>query len=120
MAMIRARAAAGSQAPFRLVYSVRGPGDRAVRRRAGAAAAQAGDGLEVDLRVHPRPPRRAGRPAGRLDAATLAAPGWPPDAAPAVFVCGPTGFVETVADCWSRRAMTPGAIRTERFGPSGG
>jgi ferredoxin-NADP reductase len=37
-----------------------------------------------------------------------------------VFVCGPTGFVETVADLLVDAGHQPGKIKTERFGPSGG
>ncbi|MGH8793950.1 MAG: oxidoreductase, partial [Stackebrandtia sp.] len=36
------------------------------------------------------------------------------------FVCGPTGFVETVADLLVDRGHDPANIRTERFGPTGG
>jgi ferredoxin-NADP reductase len=37
-----------------------------------------------------------------------------------VFVCGPTGFVETAADLLVGAGHDPRAIKTERFGPSGG
>lgn len=55
----------------------------------------------------------------RVDAAMLreVAPG--PQARPAVFVCGPTAFVETVADALVDLGHPPEQIRTERFGPSG-
>jgi ferredoxin-NADP reductase len=36
-----------------------------------------------------------------------------------VYVCGPTGFVEAVADGLVALAVAPAIIRTERFGPSG-
>ena len=36
------------------------------------------------------------------------------------FVCGPTGFVESVADSLVELGYEPGRIRTERFGPTGG
>jgi ferredoxin-NADP reductase len=36
------------------------------------------------------------------------------------FVCGPTGFVETVADLLVDIGHDPANIRTERFGPTGG
>jgi ferredoxin-NADP reductase len=58
-------------------------------------------------------------PVGRLDAAKLASLGWPPSAAPACFVCGPTGFVEAVANLLVDQGQAPGRIKTERFGPSG-
>ena len=43
------------------------------------------------------PPGWDGR-VGRLDAAAIAEAVWPPDRMPAIYVCGPTGFVEHVAD----------------------
>jgi ferredoxin-NADP reductase len=117
--MIRERAAAGSRAPFRLIYSVRDPGallyagELAQRERSG-------NGLEVTYVYTRAAPPGSGQPTGRLNAATLASAGWPPDESPAVFVCGPTGFVEAVADLLVRAGHGSGAIKTERFGPSGG
>jgi ferredoxin-NADP reductase len=119
MAMIRARTAAGNQAPFRLIYSVRDPGavlyggELAERERAG-------DGLAVTYVYTRSAPAGSPLPAGRINAAVLASAGWPPDRSPAVFVCGPTGFVEAAADLLVRAGHDPRAIKTERFGPSGG
>ena len=119
MAMIRERAAEGSHAPFKLIYSVRDPG---ALLYAGELARreQAGDGLEVTYVYTRTAPPGSSQPTGRLNAATLASAGWPPDESPAVFVCGPTGFVEAVADLLVRAGHGAGAIKTERFGPSGG
>ena len=36
-----------------------------------------------------------------------------------MFVCGPTTFVETVADTLVDLGHDPDLIRTERFGPTG-
>ena len=36
-----------------------------------------------------------------------------------VYVCGPTGFVESVTTKLIEQGHRPSAIRTERFGPSG-
>jgi ferredoxin-NADP reductase len=49
----------------------------------------------------------------------LTALGPDPSAAPAVFVCGPTPFVERAADLLVELGHRPQAIRAERFGPSG-
>jgi ferredoxin-NADP reductase len=119
MAMIRERAAAGSHAPFKLIYSVRDPG---ALLYAGELAQreQPGDGLEVTYVYTRTAPPGSGQPTGRLNATTLASAGWPPEESPAVFVCGPTGFVEAVADLLVRAGHGAGAIKTERFGPSGG
>ncbi|MBT2476266.1 oxidoreductase, partial [Microbacterium sp. ISL-103] len=58
------------------------------------------------------------RPAGRVDAATTAASTTPAPEHPSVFVCGPTGFVEAVADLLVAAGHPPDRIRTERFGGS--
>jgi ferredoxin-NADP reductase len=119
MAMIRERAAAGSHAPFKLIYSVRDP---AALLYAGELERreQAGDGLEVTYVYTRAAPPGSSQPTGRINATTLASAGWPPEESPAVFVCGPTGFVEAVADLLVRAGHGAGAIKTERFGPSGG
>lgn len=57
--------------------------------------------------------------AGRVDAAMLAEVGPPPDADPRIYVCGPTPFVEHVADLLVDLGHPPRAIRAERFGPTG-
>ena len=56
---------------------------------------------------------------GRVTPETLSAHGWPATFEPACFVCGPTGFVEAVADMLVDLGHAPGLIRTERFGPTG-
>jgi ferredoxin-NADP reductase len=58
--------------------------------------------------------------ARRVDADMLHAVGPPPAERPHVFVCGPTPFVEAVADLLVARGHDPLAIRAERFGPTGG
>lgn len=57
---------------------------------------------------------------GRLGVATLQRHGWPAEFAPTCFVCGPTAFVETVADILVALGHEPRRVRTERFGPTGG
>jgi ferredoxin-NADP reductase len=119
MAMIRARAATGTHAPFRLVYSVRGPADALYRDELAEREAH-DDGFQMAY-VYTRtaPPGWPGRP-GRIGAGVLAAPGWAPDRRPAVFACGPTGFVEAAANLLVGAGHDPSTIKTERFGPSGG
>ena len=56
---------------------------------------------------------------GRVDADLLAQACFPPDERPHVYVCGPTPFVETVADLLVDLGHDPERIRTERFGPTG-
>ncbi len=50
----------------------------------------------------------------------LAAVGPPPADAPRVFTCGPTAFVERVADLLVDAGHAPRRIHAERFGPTGG
>jgi ferredoxin-NADP reductase len=56
----------------------------------------------------------------RVDAAMLAEAGPGPDERPHVYVCGPTPFVEAVAEALVGLGHEPASIRTERFGPTGG
>jgi ferredoxin-NADP reductase len=115
MAMIRARAAAGSRTPFRLLYSVRSPSEiifaDELRRRA-----RDDRGLDVTyLYTRSAADGWPGRP-HRITVADLNSAGWPPDLAPACFVCGPTGFVETAADILVALGHDPRRVKTERFG----
>jgi len=119
MAMIRTRAATRSQAPFRLVYSVRGPGD-ALYAGELAERQRRGDGLHVAYVYTRATPAGWPVPPGRIGPGVLTAPGWAPDRHPVVFVCGPTGFVEAAADLLVNAGHDPHTIKTERFGPSGG
>ena len=97
MSMVRARAAAGSRVPFRLIYSVRTAEDAyyvdELRKRERDDA-----GLDVRYVYTRRAPDGYPDPPGRLGVATVNTYGWPSDFASACFVCGPTGFVETFAD----------------------
>jgi ferredoxin-NADP reductase len=119
MAMVRTRSAAGSRAPFRLIYSVRGPADvlyaDELRRRV-----RDDHGLDVSLRYTRIVPEGWPRRPGRVDGAFLAQAGWPAELEPLVYVCGPTGFVEAVANLLVDQGHPPGRVKTERFGPTGG
>ena len=115
MAMIRARAAADSKTPFRLLYSARSPSEiifaDELRRRA-----RDDRGLDVTyLYTRSAPEDWPGRP-HRISVADVNSAGWPPELAPACFVCGPTGFVETAADILVALGHEPRRVKTERFG----
>ena len=58
--------------------------------------------------------------ARRVDREMLAESGFAPEERPRIFVCGPTGFVEGVADDLTRLGHDPVRVRTERFGATGG
>ena len=119
MAMIRTRAAARSHAPFRLIYSVRTP-DTALYSAELQQRNAARDGLDVRYLYTRATPAGSQARVGRLGPEVLAAGGWPPEAAPAVFACGPTGFVEAAANLLVNAGHDAATIKTERFGPSGG
>jgi ferredoxin-NADP reductase len=117
MAMIRLRAAVGSNTDMRLLSSSRSWDDiiyRAELDRLG------GNGLTV---VHTltgsQPPGWTGY-GRRVDADMLAEVGPGPAERPLVYVCGPTPFVEAAADALVRLGHNPRGIKTERFGPTGG
>jgi ferredoxin-NADP reductase len=119
MAMARTWIAEGSQAPMRLICSTRSPGTLLYAAELESIAAR-GDALMADI-VYTRsaPPGWAG-PVGRLDADRLRDLAWPADDGGQAFVCGPTGFVESIARMLTGLGLRPGQVRTERFGPSGG
>jgi len=119
MAMIRTRAEAGSRAPFRLLYSVRDPDSVLYRDELHKRASQ-DHGLDVTYAFTRAAPPRSARPPGRIGAGLIASAGWPPDREPAVFVCGPNGFVEAAANLLVDIGHDPRRIKTERFGTSGG
>src|SRR5258707_13402647 len=58
--------------------------------------------------------------ARRVDAALLGEVAWPAEAEPLAFVCGPTSFVETVASGLVALGYSPGRVKTEPFGATGG
>jgi ferredoxin-NADP reductase len=55
-----------------------------------------------------------------VDPALLREVAWPADQEPLAFVCGPTSFVETVANALVELGYPPGRVKTERFGATGG
>jgi ferredoxin-NADP reductase len=119
MAMIRARADAGSRVPFRLIYSVRTPAD-AFYADELARRVREDQGLDVAWVYTRAAPAGWPRPPGRLDAKVLVEAGWPGSFDPRCYVCGPTAFVEVVADLLVAAGHAPQRVLTERFGPSGG
>lgn len=116
MAMLRARAAARSRTPFRLVYSLRAPAERYY----ASELRQPPGGVDVSYVYTREVPE--GWPAAprRITVADVNSGGWPPEFGASCFVCGPTGFVETVADILVALGHDPRRVKTERFGPSGG
>jgi ferredoxin-NADP reductase len=119
MAMLRHRAAAGSDVPVRLLLSARTDAD-VIYADELRALAERDDGLEVFITLTREAPPDWSGGRGRLDGETLRALAWPAERRPLAFVCGPTAFVEAVADGLAALGHEPGRIRTERFGATGG
>jgi ferredoxin-NADP reductase len=117
MAMLRQRTLLGST-EFRLVYSVRSPRDVYYAKELAHLEREC-DWLQVALIYTRAAAPQAARPPGRIGVADLAAPMWTPDDGPRIYVCGPTGFVESVTTMLIGQGHSPAVIRTERFGPSG-
>ena len=115
-AMIRQRAAERAPAPMRLLYSARSAGDLLFR----AELDEPGDGVEVRHTLTRSQPGGWTGYARRVDRPMLEEAVWPGDADARAFVCGPTAFVEQVAELLLELGYPPATVRTERFGPTGG
>jgi ferredoxin-NADP reductase len=118
MSMLRHRAARGSRTDARLLVSARSPRDALYRDELEELGPR--PGLLVAWTFTREPPPGWLGFAGRVDAEMLAAVGPGPDAAPRCFVCGPTPFVEHVANLLVDAGHDPHLIHAERFGPTGG
>jgi ferredoxin-NADP reductase len=117
MAMIRAREAAANDVDTRLVFSSRSWDDVIYRAELERLD---GDGLAViHTLTRSQPPGWTGY-ARRVDRDMLARVGPSPAERPRVYVCGPTPFVEAVAEALVQLGHEPLRVRTERFGPTGG
>ena len=116
-AIARHHAASGSLIPLRLLYSARSLEDviyRGELERLGATAQ-----IDVDFALTRAWPERWSGHRGRVDAGLLEQTEWSPRPRPLVYVCGPSGFVEFVANALVGLGHEAGRIRTERFGPTG-
>jgi ferredoxin-NADP reductase len=117
MAMVRHRALAGSTVDARLLVSARGAED--VLYRTELTALMDVGGVEIHHTLTRRAPTRWRGWTRRVDAEMLAEVGPSPSEAPRIYVCGPTGFVESVADLLVAAGHAPAMIHAERFGASG-
>jgi len=118
MAIIRHRAARGSNVPVRLLYSSRTLDDVIYRDELERLAVANGLAV-IQTLTRSRPPGWTGY-ARRIDDAMLAEVGWSPSERPYAYVCGPTRLVETVASTLVALGHDPARVKTERFGPTGG
>ena len=118
MAMARHRAGAPTRAPARLLYSSRSFDDVIYREELDRLA-RSGDGFEVvHTLTRAQPPDWCGY-SRRVDREMLTEVAWPPDDGAIAFICGPTAFVETIAEGLTALGYPPERVKTERFGPTG-
>jgi ferredoxin-NADP reductase len=114
-AMVRHRQRTGNDVPIRVLYSSRTLEDVIYRTELD----QLGDGVEVvHTLTREQPPGWTGY-ARRVDPELLGEVAWPADDGARAFVCGPTSFVEAVADGLVGLGYSPGRVKTERFGATG-
>ena len=117
MSMLRHHAAVESTVPARLLVSARGLDN--VLYRDELAALDGSGGIDVSYTLTREQPTGWAGFGRRVDADMLTAVGPSPSAQPRIYVCGPTAFVEHVADLLVELGHAPGTIRAERFGPTG-
>lgn len=115
--MLRHHRALESSVPTRLLYSARSFRDMIYREE----LMQTGADVVIDIRfsLTREQPEGWDGYSRRIDREMLAEVAWPASERPLVYVCGPTGFVETAANALVALGHEPDRIRTERFGPSG-
>ena len=119
MAMVRHRARAGGMAPARLLFSSRTLADVIYREELDRLAA-AGDGFAVYHTLTRDKPAGWNGYTRRVDRSMMEEVAWPKEQSPAVFICGPTSFVEAAATLLVEMGHPPASIKTERFGATGG
>jgi ferredoxin-NADP reductase len=119
MAMLRDRVAMGSWVSVRLLASSRSWED-VIYRSELEEIDRDHMGIEITHALtRSQPPGWTGYDR-RVDREMLVEVAWPSSDHPLCYVCGPTGFVETVASTLVELGHAPEMIRTERFGPTGG
>jgi ferredoxin-NADP reductase len=107
MAMLRHRRRTMPDLPMRLIYSVRHADEVIYADELGEDA--------VLTFTRSAPPDWSGH-TGRIDPGVIAEAD---NVGGVAFVCGSNGFVETASRLLLESGFDPGAIRTERFGPTG-
>jgi ferredoxin-NADP reductase len=119
MAMLRHRDRSSCRTPTVLIYSSRSLADIVYRDELDGMAHRDAK-LDVVYTLTRGQPKNWAGHRGRIDRALLAANCFPPTQKPAIYVCGPTAFVESASNFLVELGFDPLRIKTERFGPSGG
>jgi ferredoxin-NADP reductase len=113
--ILRHRSQLNSSVEARLLYSARSYQDLIYRTELD----QYHGGVELVYTLTRQQPAGWTGRAGRVDEAMLAEVAWPVGTEPLAFVCGPTPFVEAVAEGLVRLGYPPRRVKTERFGGIG-
>jgi ferredoxin-NADP reductase len=118
MSMLRTRAPAPSRSPARLLYSSRTERHILYRRELDQMRAD-DDGFVLTHTLTREVAAGWTGERGRIGRAMLAQRVFEPRERPDVFVCGPTPFVDAVADHLVALGHAERRVKTERFGPTG-
>jgi ferredoxin-NADP reductase len=118
MSMLRTRTKAFNRPPARLLYSSRNFQEIIYRSELDSLVATK-DGFSITHALTRGVPANWTGETRRVDGEMLARYTFPSARAPHNFVCGPTSFVETVADRLVALGHQESVIKTERFGPTG-
>jgi ferredoxin-NADP reductase len=113
MAMLRHRRRVGSDVPAHLLLSAQRPAAVIYARELDSL------GIDVTITYTREAPDGWTGPTGRVSRDLLEQLGWTPDRDPRVYICGPNGFVEAVAEQLMTLGHPAARIRTERFGATG-
>jgi ferredoxin-NADP reductase len=116
-AMLRHHRAVGSTVPVRLLYSARALDEIIYRDELMRLAED--EHVDVRFTLTREQPEGWRGYRGRIDRNLLEDVAWRPSEEPLVYVCGPTGFVETAASVLVELGHEAKRIRTERFGATG-
>ena len=116
-AMLRHRTAAHSTLGARVLYSARSMADVIYRDELSRLADSGGTDVVFTL-TREWPSEWTGY-RRRIDMELLRAVAWTPAERPLVYVCGPSGFVESAANALVDLGHDVSRIRTERSGPTG-
>jgi ferredoxin-NADP reductase len=119
MAMLRHRNRRKASVPTLLLYSSRSLEDVIYREELDAMAQHDPNLHIAHTLTREQPDGWVGR-RGRIDKAMLIESPLPLANKPNIFVCGPTSFVEHVSNLLVELGHDALAIKTERFGPTGG
>jgi ferredoxin-NADP reductase len=116
-AMLRHWAGGDRAVPVRLLYSSRSFEEIIYHDELQRLGNE--DGADVQLTLTRAWPEGWKGHRGRIDQQLLDVLAWPAQRRPLSYVCGPTSFVEAVAQALVNAGHEPSRIRTERFGPTG-